>query len=83
VAGDPNLFREFLREFSSNTGGRAAVLTNTYDRSLDRLFEDTASYYLIGFAKLRRDNTLGHPWFMRRFRRWSLFASGLSGTVVN
>ncbi|MEX2663834.1 MAG: VWA domain-containing protein [Vicinamibacterales bacterium] len=49
VGGNPNGFREFLRDVSANTGGRAAVLMNTYDRSLDRLFEDTASYYLIGY----------------------------------
>lgn len=49
VDGPPNAFREFLREVSANTGGRAAVLTNTYDMSLDRLFEDTASYYLIAY----------------------------------
>jgi VWFA-related protein len=49
ISGNLNQFREFLRDVSSNTGGRAAVLTNTFDQALDRLFEDTASYYLIGY----------------------------------
>lgn len=49
VGGHPDGFREFLRDIAANTGGRAAVQTNGYDKWLDQLFEDTASYYLIGY----------------------------------
>lgn len=49
VRASPNGLREVLQTISSNTGGRAAVLTNTYDSTLDQLFSDTASYYLVAY----------------------------------
>jgi VWFA-related protein len=47
--GDPERFRRFLREVSDNTGGRATLLTNDYGPGLTRMFEETASYYLLGY----------------------------------
>jgi len=49
VSGPPSAFRNFLGDISAGTGGRAALVTNDYGPALSRLFEDTASYYLIGY----------------------------------
>jgi len=47
--GDPERFRQFLREVADNTGGRATLQTNDYGPGLTRMFEETASYYLLGY----------------------------------
>jgi VWFA-related protein len=47
--GDPERYRDFLREVSDNTGGHATVQTNDYTLGLRRMFEQTASYYLLSY----------------------------------
>jgi VWFA-related protein len=42
---------DFLMSAASNTGGRAIVNTNEFDTGLDAIFEENASYYLIGYAR--------------------------------
>lgn len=46
---------DFLVAAATNTGGRAIVNTNDFDPGLDGIFEENASYYLIGYAKPDKD----------------------------
>jgi len=47
--GDPRRFRWFLEDVAENTGGRATLQTNGYGHGLNRMFEETSSYYLLGY----------------------------------
>jgi len=42
---------DFLVTAAVNTGGRAIVNTNDFDPGLDGIFEENASYYLLGYVK--------------------------------
>ena len=42
---------DFLEAAAANTGGRAIVNTNDFEPGLSRLFEENASYYLIGYVQ--------------------------------
>jgi VWFA-related protein len=42
---------DFLMATAASTGGRAIVNTNEFDTGLDAIFEENASYYLIGYAR--------------------------------
>lgn len=42
--------QEFLRNLSFQTGGRAFVNTNDFERLLPQMLRDTGAYYLIGYT---------------------------------
>jgi VWFA-related protein len=44
------LFNDSLLTLANNTGGRAFVNTNDYKPGIARLFEETKSYYLLGYT---------------------------------
>lgn len=58
----PGLEVEYLRTVALNTGARAVVDTNDFDPGVQAIFEENASYYLLGYQSTdpRRDG---------RFRR--------------
>jgi VWFA-related protein len=58
----PGLEVDYLRTIAENTGGRAAVDTNDFAPAIAAVFQENASYYLVGFppADTRADG---------RFRR--------------
>lgn len=41
--------RDFLRTMADNTGGRAVVETDAIEPAIDRIFDEDASYYLLGY----------------------------------
>lgn len=43
------LEQEFLRDLAHATGGRAALDSNDLGPAVERIFEENASYYLLGF----------------------------------
>ena len=45
----PGLEQNFLRTMSANTGGRAVVETNDFTTGVKAIFEENASYYLLGY----------------------------------
>jgi VWFA-related protein len=45
----PGLEQMFLRTVAENTGGRAVVDTNDFSPGVGAIFEENASYYLLGF----------------------------------
>lgn len=51
----PGLEVEYLRDLASGTGGRAFVNTNDLVPAVDAIYEENASYYLLGFAAERQD----------------------------
>ena len=46
---EPGIEVEYLRTIAENTGGRAIVETNVFAPGVAAVFEENASYYLIGF----------------------------------
>lgn len=40
---------EFLRAMSDNTGGRAFIDSNDFDPGVAKMFDENASYYLLGY----------------------------------
>jgi hypothetical protein len=46
---------DFLMAAAANTGGRAIVNTNDFEPDLDRIFEENASYYLLGYVRPTSD----------------------------
>jgi VWFA-related protein len=55
VAGNPpptciaGLETTYLKTVAENTGGRAVINTNEFDTGVKAIFEENASYYLLGF----------------------------------
>jgi VWFA-related protein len=45
----PGLEQEYLRTVASNTGGRAVVDTNDFGPGVAAIFQENASYYLLGY----------------------------------
>ena len=45
----PGLEQDFMRVLAANTGGRAVVETNDFNGGVKAIFEENASYYLVGF----------------------------------
>jgi len=45
----PGIEVDYLRTLAANTGGRAGVDTNDFAPVVEAIFEENASYYLIGF----------------------------------
>jgi VWFA-related protein len=43
------LHAEFLRTISDNSGGRAILDTNEFDRAIADVFRENSSYYLVGY----------------------------------
>jgi VWFA-related protein len=41
--------RDFLRTMAESTGGRAVVETDAIEPAIDRIFDEDASYYLLGY----------------------------------
>jgi len=50
LGGLPREFTESLLTLANNTGGQAFVNTNDYKPGIARLFEETKSYYLLGYT---------------------------------
>lgn len=46
-----NLTMDFLVSAASNTGGRAIVNTNDFEDGLQQIFDENASYYLMGYQQ--------------------------------
>jgi VWFA-related protein len=46
---------EMLKTLATNTGGTAVVDTNDFDAGLDRIFEENASYYLVGYQSTNQE----------------------------
>jgi hypothetical protein len=42
---------DFLEAAAANTGGRPIVNTNDFEAGLDQIFEENASYYLLGYQQ--------------------------------
>ena len=53
-AGDVTGPQEFLKNLSSGTGGRAFLNSNDLSPGLDRAYQDSSRYYLIGYAPKKR-----------------------------
>ena len=45
------LSMDFLNSTAANTGGRPIVNTNDFEAGLDQIFEENASYYLLGYSQ--------------------------------
>ena len=43
-------YRDFLLTLANNTGGRAVVNTSEFAAGIDQIFQETSSYYLIGYV---------------------------------
>ena len=57
----PGLEQDFLRDLAEGTGGRAVVDSNDFSEGIQRVFNENASYYLLGFQPAR-----SHDGKMRR-----------------
>ena len=44
-----NTLQDFLAEAAARTGGRTVMNTNDWDRGIEEVFAENASYYLLGF----------------------------------
>ena len=47
--GNIRSLRDFLKTMADNTGGRAVVETDAIEPAIDRIFEEDAAYYLLGY----------------------------------
>ena len=45
----PGLETTYLKTVAENTGGRAVINTNEFDEGVAAIFEENASYYVLGF----------------------------------
>ncbi len=45
----PGMEQEFLKDLANATGGRAAIDSNDLGPAVEQIFQENASYYLIGF----------------------------------
>ena len=46
---EPGLEIDYLKTLAANTGGRSVVETNDFDPGVQAIFQENASYYLLGY----------------------------------
>ena len=58
----PGLELDYVQTLAANTGGRAVINTNDFTPGIQAIFDENASYYLLGFqpSNTARDGKLRH-----------------------
>ena len=66
-----------LREFATKTGGFAAVNTNEFSTTFDRVLDDSSQYYVLGYQPAAR----GRDGFEGDRSGWHVTGSGAGGII--
>jgi VWFA-related protein len=72
-----------LREFATKTGGFAAVNTNEFATTFDRVLDDSSQYYVLGYQPASRGRDGEFKRIEVRTRRSGLQVSARAGYVVS